>query len=379
MTLKLASLAGVLVLTVSMSTAAAGAEKGAERPDEAPYAVMVGDAAPPLSVSRWFKRGPSDSVRPGQPYVVEFWATWCLPCIANVPHLTELQERYKDKATIVGIAVWEPDPAKTESFITRQGEKMKYLVGLDEVPPAPAGDTNARMWAYEQGRMSRAWLADSGQDTIPVAFIVNAEGRIAWIGNPRQMDGPLAQIVEGRWDLDTFAADYRRDMSAQAKAAPIVKRLNEARKAKDAAGALAAADELIGLGPTMATHAGDKFDVLLTDFNDVPRAYAFAREAISGAARDNHRALNGIAAVILRQPAGARRDLDVALAAVRRSEEVTKGKHSRTLNFLAEVHAARGEYAQAVAVQRRAVEAAYPEEKPLFEQTLAAYERKNRP
>ena len=83
------------------------------------------------------------------------------------------------------------------------------------------------------------------------------------------------------------------------------------------------------------------------------------------------------ARVLLKRPNGPGRDLDLALEAAERSEQVTHGKHSRTLKLLAEVLAARGEYPEAAEVQRRAVAVAYPEEKPDFEQQLAEYERRS--
>lgn len=40
----------------------------------------------------------------GNVYVVEFWATWCQPCIAGMPHLSRLQEKYaKDGVFIISV------------------------------------------------------------------------------------------------------------------------------------------------------------------------------------------------------------------------------------------------------------------------------------
>ena len=39
---------------------------------------------------------------------MEFWATWCPPCLASIPHLTELQEEYADdNVNVIGCAIWQ--------------------------------------------------------------------------------------------------------------------------------------------------------------------------------------------------------------------------------------------------------------------------------
>jgi thiol-disulfide isomerase/thioredoxin len=59
---------------------------------EKPAASLTGrDPAPPLKVSKWLKGEEVKRFEPGKVYVVEFWATWCGPCIAFMPHLAELQ------------------------------------------------------------------------------------------------------------------------------------------------------------------------------------------------------------------------------------------------------------------------------------------------
>src|SRR5437588_12539911 len=58
--------------------------------------LSVGDPAPKLQVKEFVKGDPVKELEKGKVYVVEFWATWCGPCRATIPHLTELAKEHKD-------------------------------------------------------------------------------------------------------------------------------------------------------------------------------------------------------------------------------------------------------------------------------------------
>ena len=74
--------------------------------DNVPH-LKIGDPAPILRPMVWIKGEPITHYEPGRIYVVEFWATWCSPCIDAVPRLTALQSKYPDKVTVVGVNVLE--------------------------------------------------------------------------------------------------------------------------------------------------------------------------------------------------------------------------------------------------------------------------------
>lgn len=158
----------------------------------------IGDSAPKLEVKEFVKGDEVKSFEKGKIYVVEFWATWCGPCRTSIPHLTELQKKNKD-VVFIGVSVWESDQKKVKPFVEEMGEKMDYRVALDEV-----GDGKAN-----EGKMSKNWMQAAKQDGIPTAFIVNGDGKIAWIGHPREMEKPLGQIVAGKWDIAKASSDFK--------------------------------------------------------------------------------------------------------------------------------------------------------------------------
>jgi cytochrome c biogenesis protein CcmG, thiol:disulfide interchange protein DsbE len=92
----------------------------------------------------------------GKVTIVDFWATWCGPCKASIPHFIELQEKYGAQGVeIVGISLDTTGPKAVGAFA--QGQKINYtiLMGNDQVAAAYGGIKG-----------------------IPVAFVVTQDGKI---------------------------------------------------------------------------------------------------------------------------------------------------------------------------------------------------------
>lgn len=157
---------------------------------------MLGEPAPPLYISNWLKGDKVTAFEKNKVYVVEFWATWCKPCIAGMPHLSELAEKYKKEVTVLGVSIYERKETTLpiiEKFVAGMGEKMNYNV------------------ATEQGNlMAENWMKAYGERGIPYSFVVDQQGRVAWAGPPKNLDKVLPQIVSGTWDIN-HAAEERKE------------------------------------------------------------------------------------------------------------------------------------------------------------------------
>jgi thiol-disulfide isomerase/thioredoxin len=153
--------------------------------------LKVGDPAPKLQTGKWVQGDPVKDFQKGKAYIVEFWATWCGPCRASIPHVNELYNQFKDKGLVViGQNCWEKDESLVAPFVKKMGDKMTYRVALDDKS------------SNSKGAMATSWMAAAGRKGIPSAFLVDTKGRIAWIGHPMQLkDQMIEDALAGKSEV----------------------------------------------------------------------------------------------------------------------------------------------------------------------------------
>jgi thiol-disulfide isomerase/thioredoxin len=358
---------GLLACMLAGALASAGYAQ-----DEEKKSLGIGDDAPPLTVSKFVKGEKVSEFEPGKVYVVEFWATWCGPCRQTIPHLTELQKKFEDKGVVmIGVDAFEPDISEVEPFLKEMGDKMDYRVALDEVPDGEDP---------QKGKMAQNWMMAADQSGIPTAFIVNKEGKIAWIGHPGSMDKPLEQIVEGTFDLKAAAEEKKAEQERQGKMAALMQKVQAA--AAEGPGAikklLPELEEVLGDSEEGKLQFGLMSFSLLLQSGDEAGAAEAAEKVIQGDAGDNANVMNQVAWMLVdpdRTKKPGPKAVKVALAAAEKANKASGGEEGAVLDTLALAHFLNGDVEKALEIQEKAVKNSGDDADPGMKERLEKYRK----
>ncbi len=160
-----------------------------------------GDPVPELKVAEWMRDEPFQGWDKHKLSVVEFWATWCVPCKEAMPHLSTLAKKYSDDVGFYSISIQEQSqmiPDGVRAFVRENEAIMQYSVGRD-ADGKP--DSNCEMFY---------WFMGSKQRGIPVAYIVDRSGKLLWLGHPLDLDSPLASALAGKLDVAKERKKFER-------------------------------------------------------------------------------------------------------------------------------------------------------------------------
>lgn len=189
--------------------------------------LTIGSEAPALDIEHWVSSRDGEfsevtEFESGKVYVVEFWATWCGPCISSMPHLVEIQNEYASKGVQI-ISVSREDLETVEKFLDRKVRKRGDS-DPDAEPMTYAELTGQYCLTTDpDGSVNEDYMKAAGQTGIPCCFIVGKTGLIEWIGHPIRMDDALAGVVDDSWDREAFAAEFAAKAEAKAKFTALLK------------------------------------------------------------------------------------------------------------------------------------------------------------
>ena len=113
-----------------------------------------------------------------RPLIVDFWATWCGPCKASMPHLSSMQSRYEKRGlAVIGMSVDDGGPENVRKFANKLGVKFTLAMADDEI-----------LDAYGPIR------------SIPTTFFINRKGdivrRVVGYIDGETMDDYVKEILD---------------------------------------------------------------------------------------------------------------------------------------------------------------------------------------
>ena len=131
-------------------------------------AIRIGVPAPDITVTEWLTNVPADTTLEGQYIVLEFWATWCKPCLEAVPHLNELQAAVDDP-NLLFLSMTYESAERALPVVERVGFATPVVTDESQRTQIGFGD------------------GVRGISNYPLTVLIDGAGVVRWIGTPARL------------------------------------------------------------------------------------------------------------------------------------------------------------------------------------------------
>ncbi len=342
-------------------------------------ALTIGSQAPPLAIEHYVSDGafgPVEEFKKDRVYIVEFWATWCGPCIQSMPHLAQLQEAYRDEDVQLVSVSTEPLDTVT-AFLKRESPVDDKTFG--QLTSVYTLTTDPDESVYE------AYMTAAGQTGIPTAFIVGKTGIVEWFGHPVNMDEPLEKIVKGSWDREA----YKKEIELEQQFQIVLQKINRLGGTGQYEDAMKVIDrfetEFIKTAEESSTTRmigkqleNFRYNLRLDSGDFGPEVLTFFRAMLEDAQGDPRQVTQFAYGILAstQETEGDNPLIGDAVKAVNREvEEAPAGFQVAMHHVVAQLQAVAGNWDEAVSSQKLAVEAADDRQKERMTEVLGELEQ----
>lgn len=328
-------------------------EKDGDKEKDAKPKLGMGDPAPKLAGVRWIKGDPINAFDPKKVYVLEFWATWCGPCIAAMPHLSDLQDEFRAKGLVIAGVTGKEQNSEEDvtKFMAKKGERMRYAVAFCDT-----AETDA------------AFMHASDQKGIPCSFVIDRAGKIAYIGHPMMLDDVLPKVLDGTWrgqeDIDAIEKLQTEFFSIFKKAQ------------SDPEGAMKELAEFDAKHPSKKNSFTDQRFILVVAGKKWDDAAKMANQFISKAAAKKDSGPLGLVGYVLANERlnPEKKHVDLAVKAAETALKIDGEDDTRSLLALADAHFASGAKDKALTFGEKALKSTEVKEfKEYIEMKIKVY------
>ena len=317
-------------------------------------ALKLGSPAPNVTdFNLDFIRGDNGQVNSGKVIVFEFWATWCAPCKASIPHINDMYKSLKSRGLVV-VGISDETRAKVEPFVNQRGDAMSYFVAVDKTK-----DAKSKL------------MTPTGGSGIPHAVIV-ADGKIVFIGNPHpSADGERMEMVIRR----SLRGRYDPELTPKGEA--IVAAARRSAKEKNWAEASKFYDQAVEFNSKLFLDAAlERYSMTQRDQRDAAGAKLYLKSILEKYEEAGDAgAMREISLMLATDPKLPAHDFDGALTAAKKYESMAQEGDYEVHSTLASVYAAKGQLPQAIEAQTLAWRMAPPDVKPMLKRDLDAYKQ----
>jgi thiol-disulfide isomerase/thioredoxin len=142
--------------------------------------LKVGQVAPEIVITNWLKNVPKSRELSDKFIVIDFWATWCAPCLETVPHFNQMVKEHKSNPNLVFLAL-------TDEKIT------KVMPLLKRIP------FDAVVVTDTTRQTSNSFKAN----TIPFCVIIDNKNKIRWFGHSGSLNSKIISNILAGKPIDT--------------------------------------------------------------------------------------------------------------------------------------------------------------------------------